>query len=411
MLTLLRTFRERNYALFFTGQGLSLIGYWIQSTTFNWLLYQLTDSALWLGYFSAAINLPVMLLLPLAGSLVDRFDRRRLLLVLQSLFMLQAFALSILTHFDVLTLSLIVTMGCLQSVLTAFDGPARQALVPGLVTNREHLPAAISLNSMLFNTTRAIGPPIAGWVMAQTGPAPCFLLNALSYLFMLGALLLIRLSAPPITAKPRRRQGAMENLRFILRTPSLRYPILSYLSVAVAAMSVYVLLPIWAREVLGEGPQGLGWLMGGIGAGALMGAAIVGAQRQPARLWPLFRQAAVLLGLALILLSQAEGVVLALLVTVLLGLAYIAQGVAANTLLQLSIDDDHRAGVMAFYLLAAFGSIPIGNLIGGWLGEWQGPHGAALISGIVVLIVTALFWPTSNRVIAHVARESHSSTT
>jgi predicted MFS family arabinose efflux permease len=409
MVNLLRTFRERNYRLFFIGQGLSLIGYWIQSTTFNWLLYQLTDSALWLGYFSAAIYLPVLVLLPFAGSLVDRFDRRRLLFGLQLLFMLQALTLAVLIHFDVLTLSLVVTMGGLQSVLTAFDSPARQALVSGLVTNRENLPAAISLNSMLFNTTRAIGPPIAGWVMAQTGPAPCFLLNALSYLFMLGALLLMQFSTPPATAKPRRRQGAVDNLCFILRTPSLRYPILSYMSVAVAAMSVYVLLPIWAHDVIGAGPQGLGWLMGGIGVGALVGAAVVGTQRQPARLWPLFRQAGILLGLAMILLSVTQGVALVLLVTVLLGLAYIAQGVAANTLLQMSIDDDHRAGVMAFYLLAAFGAIPVGNLLGGWLGQELGLHGAALAGGIAVLAITALFWPTSSRVMEHLAKEATSS--
>ena len=409
MLTLLKTFRERNYALFFVGQGFSLIGYWIQSTTFNWLLYQLTDSALWLGYFSAAINLPVLILLPLAGSLVDRFDRRRLLLGLQLLFMLQALTLAVLTHFDLLTLSLIVLMGCLQSVLTAFDGPARQAFVPGLVTNREHLPAAISLNSMLFNTSRAIGPPIAGWVMAQTGPAPCFLLNALSYLFIMGALLLMQLNAPPLANKPRSRQGAGDNLRFILQAPALRYLLLSYSAVATAAMSVYVLLPIWAHDGRGAGPQGLGWLMGGIGAGALVGAAVVGTQRQPARLWPLFRQAAVLLGLALILLSVAQGLWPALLVTVLLGLAYIAQGVAANTLLQLSIDDDRRAGVMAFYLLAAFGSIPVGNLLGGWLGQWLGPHGAALVGGIAVLVITALFWKTSQRVTEQLAGKPASS--
>jgi len=322
---------------------------------------------------------------------------------------LQALALAVLTHFDILTLTVIVVMGCLQSVLTAFDGPARQAFVPGQVTNREHLPAAISLNSMLFNTSRAIGPPIAGWVMAQTGPAPCFLLNALSYLFIMGALLLMQLSAPPLADKSRSRQGAGDNLRFILHAPPLRYLLLSYSAVATAAMSVYVLLPIWAHDVMGAGPQGLGWLMGGIGAGALVGAAVVGTQRQPARLWPLFRQAAVLLGLALILLSVAQGLWPALLVTVLLGLAYIAQGVAANTLLQLSIDDDRRAGVMAFYLVAAFGSIPVGNLLGGWLGQWLGPHGAALVGGIAVLVITALFWKTSQRVTEQLAGKPASS--
>ncbi len=395
---MLKVFRERNYSLFFTGQGLSLIGSWIQNTTFNWLLYQLTDSALELGYLSALMNLPMLLLLPLAGSLVDRFDRQRLLLVLQSLFLLQALTLGVITHFELLTLPLVVTMGCIQSLLTAFDSPARQAIVPRLVTNKDALPSAISLNSMLFNSTRAIGPPIAGWLMAQIGPAPCFLLNAVSYLFMLAALLLIRLSPPAAKSSHAMRQGALENLRVIFRTPSLRYPILSYLSVAMAAMSIYVLLPVWAHQVMGTGAQGLGWLMGGIGAGAMVGALVVGLQRTPERLWPVFRQAAILLGLTLILLATATSAWLVLLVTMLLGMSYIAQGVAANTLLQLSIDDDHRAGVMAFYLLAGFGSIPVGNLLGGWLGQWLGLHGAALASGIAVLVITALFWPTSNRV-------------
>lgn len=403
---MLSVFRERNYSLFFTGQGLSLIGSWIQSTTFNWLLYQLTDSALQLGYLTALMNLPALLLLPLAGSLVDRFDRRRLLLVLQSLFMVQALILGVITHFELLTLPLVVVMGCIQSLLTAFDGPARQAIVPRLVQDKAALPAAISVNSMLFNSARAIGPPIAGWLMAQLGPAPCFLLNALSYLFMLAALVLIRLSEPVSSMGPRPSRGALRNLGFILATPTLRYPIFSYLSVAVATMSVYVLLPVWAHEVMGAGAQGLGWLMGGIGAGALVGALVVGLQRRPERLWPLFRQAAVLLGLSLILLSLSAHAWVVGGVTLMLGMAYIAQGVAANTLLQLGIDDEHRAGVMAFYLLAAFGSIPIGNLLGGWLAQWLGLHQAALVSGVAVLGITALFWPTSNRVIAALEREA-----
>ena len=402
-------FEERNYRLFFAGQGLSWLGSWMQSTTFNWLLYQLTDSALELGYCSAVMNFPMLALLPLAGSLVDRFDRRRLLLGLQGLFMLLALALGGLAYFDALTLPLILVMGGLQSILTAFDGPARQGFFPQLVERRENLPAAISLNSMLSNLTRAMGPPLAGWLLAQTGPAPCFLLNALSYLLMIGALLLMRLGAPAEITKAHRRQGAADNLRFILRTPALRYLVLSYTSVAVAAMSIYVLLPIWASEVLNAGPQGLGWMMGGIGVGALVGAAIVGTQKQSTRLWRLFRQAGLLLGAALILLSVTETAWLALLVTVLLGLAYIAQGIIANTLLQISIDDRHRAGVMAFYLLAAFGSVPVGNLLGGWLGQELGLHGAALAGGIAVLAITGGFWSTSSRVmVEHLAKESAS---
>ncbi|EIC21476.1 MFS transporter [Thiorhodovibrio frisius] len=402
MTHLFSTFSERNYRLFFIGQGLSLIGYWIQSTAFNWMLYTLTDSPLMLGYLTAAINLPVLLLLPFAGALVDRFERRRLLIALQILFAVQALALAVLAHFELLTLPLIIIMGCVMSALTAFDSPSRQAIVPRLVTQRENLPAAISLNSMLFNTARSVGPPLAGWVMAQTGPAPCFLLNAVSYLFMITALLLICLTPPIKGAATRTARGALGNLGFILATRSLRYLILSYSLVAIAAMSVYVMLPVWANEVAEAGPQGLGWLMGGIGFGALAGAALIGTQRRPERLWPMFRLAAILLGLALILLALSHGLWLAMLVTVMLGMAYIAQGVAANTLLQLSIDDDHRAGVIAFYLLAVFGSIPIGNLLGGWLSQVLGLHGASLAAGAAVLVVTALFWPTSHRIIREI---------
>ena len=397
MQSLLARFRDRHYRLYAAGQACSLTGYWVQGTTCNWLLYQFTDSTLALGYLSAAITLPTLLLLPGAGLLVDRCDRRRLLIGLQGFFVLQALTLCALTYADLLTLPLLVLMGGLQGVLAAFDGPARQALVPTLIRQRAHLPAAISNNSIIFNLSRALGPPLAGWTLAQTGPAPAFLLNAVSYLLMMAALLLIRITPVASGGQPRRARGVMDNLRLVARTPALRYPILSFSAVAVAAMSVYVLLPLWANEVLRAGPQGLGWMMGALGVGALMGAALVGMERRPARLWRLIRRAAVLLGLALILLAVVRSWWLILAVTVVIGGAYFAQGVAVNTLLQLGIDDDHRAGVMAFYLLAALGSAPVGNLLGGWLGQWFGPQGAALASGVAILGVTALLWRASRR--------------
>jgi MFS family permease len=397
MLNLLSPFRERNYRLYATGQAFSLTGYWVQSTTCNWLLYQFTDSTLSLGYLSAAITLPTLLLLPIAGLLVDRFDRRRLLIGLQSLFVIQALVFSTLTYSALLTLPLLVLMGSVQGVLAAFDGPARQAFVPTLIRERTHLPAAISSNSIIFNLSRAIGPPLAGWTLAQTGPAPAFLLNAVSYLLMMGALLLMHIAPVICSQGPRESRSVLDNLRIVARTPSLRYPILSFSAVAVAAVSVYVLLPIWANDILRAGPQGLGWMMGALGGGALLGAALVGMERRPARLWRLIRRAAILLSLALILLAVAKSVWMILALTVVIGFAYFAQGVAVNTLLQLGIDDDHRAGVMAFYLLAALGSAPIGNLLGGWLGQWFGPQGAAFVSGIAILSVTALLWRASHR--------------
>ncbi|MBF0118745.1 MAG: MFS transporter [Desulfobacterales bacterium] len=403
---LLSVFRERNYSFFFTGQALSFIGNWMQSTTFNWLLYQFTDSPFLLGSMSAAINIPLLILIPYAGSMVDRFDHRRLLLFLQTIFMIHASLLGALAYFDLLNLTLIVAMGCIQSFLNAFDGPARQALVPQLLNDRSKMPAAIALNSVMVNTTRTFGPPLAGWILTKNSSVSCFLLNALSYFFMLLALMALQFSNSDNKGKHREYTSALDNLLFIVSLPSLRYLFISYIVVAVATMSVYVLLPIWSADILKAGPQGLGLMMGGIGAGALLGAIIVGSQSNQVRLWLLFRYSSLLLGFALILISSINGITPIIMVTVMLGMAYIGQSVAANTLLQMSVDDSRRGGIMAFYLLVAFGSIPVGNVLGGWLGHIIGLKGAAMTAGITVLISIFFLWRTSSRVMQLVFKEN-----
>jgi predicted MFS family arabinose efflux permease len=385
---LLRPLRSRNYRFFFGGQGLSLIGSFVQSTALAWVLYGLAGSPLQLGGWSALMQLPVILLLPLAGSLADRFDRRRLLIAAQVLFLLQTSALAWLAHSGQLTLFAVVAIGIVQGVVTALDGPPRLALVPRLVDDPADLPAAISLNSALFNSARSIGPPIAGFLLAGVGAAACFALNAASYLFVLAGLLAMRLPAGPPAA--RRSLGrAAETLAYVRRTPELRDVLAATASLTLVTMSVYVLLPVWARDVLGAGPQALGFLGGGLGLGSLAGALIVGSQVDTRHLARLQRGGAFVVGAALILFAFARTLPLSVAVAGVLGFAFTCQSTAASTLLQLRVSEERRAGVMSFLLLATYGSIPIGHFAGGALASWLGPPAAALAGGVAALAVAA----------------------
>ncbi len=335
------------------------------------------------------MQVPVILLLPLAGSLADRFDRRRLLVATQALFLLQAAVLAALAHAGQLTLLAVVAIGIVQGVVTALDGPPRLALVPRLVDDPADLPAAISLNSALFNSARSIGPPIAGFLLAGAGAAACFALNAASYLFVLAGLLAMRLPAPPPAAARRGLGRAAETLAYVRQTPGLRNVLAATASLTLVTMSVYVLLPVWARDVLRAGPQGLGFLGGGLGLGSLAGALLVGSQVDTRHLARLQRGGALVVGAALVLFAFARTLPLSVAVAGVLGFAFTCQSTSASTLLQLRVSEERRAGVMSFLLLATYGSVPIGHFAGGALASWLGPAGAVLAGGVAALVVAA----------------------
>ncbi len=270
---LFRSLAYRNYRLFFTGQGISLIGTWMQQIAMTWLVYRMTDSAFLLGVVGFSSQIPAIPLSGVAGVAADRWDRRRILVITQSLSMIQALTAAALTLSGAITVWQIVVLSLMLGTINAFDIPARQAFVSEMVGKKEDLPNAIALNSSLFNGARLIGPSIAGILVAVLGEGICFLLNGISYIAVIIALLMMQL------ATVERRKGnppvwkhLKEGYRYAFGFPPIRAILLLLALTSLTAMHL-VLMPVFAEQIFHGGPRALGALMASIGIGALAGAA------------------------------------------------------------------------------------------------------------------------------------------
>jgi MFS family permease len=388
----LRSLRRRNFRLFFFGQLISLIGSWMQTTAQQWLVYRLTGSELSLGVVTFASFLPVLLLSLGMGVLVDRFERRRLLLLTQSWFLLQAAALALLTALGVIQYSHVLLLALFAGIGNALDMPARQSFYVDLV-ERDEMLNAIALNSSVFNGARVIGPAIGGLVVAAMGEAPAFGLNAISFVAVIGALLMMRL--PAFVPPPRVGSGLAE-LRQGLAYLVQDRRVLGLVSL-VAAFSVFgfpyiVLLPVFAGEVLGTGAAGLGGLLAAPGVGArasALGLAFTGERRSKGRMLLASR---VLLPVAVLLLAVARTTPAALVALALGGYALINQLAITNTMIQLIVPDDLRGRVMSTYTWALGGFWPIGSLLTGWLAEGLGATRTVFIVAGVSAVIALLGW-------------------
>ncbi|MGV3541116.1 MAG: MFS transporter, partial [Rufibacter sp.] len=268
-----RALQYRNYRLFFTGQGISLIGTWMQQIAMSWLVYRLTDSVFLLGMVSFANQIPSFLLGPFAGVISDRFNRHRVLLVTQFLFLLESSVLAALVLTGNVTINYILALGAFAGMVNAFDMSARQSFVVQLVEKREDMSNAIALNSSMFNMARLVGPSVAGGLIATLGEGVCFLINALSYLAVLASLLLMRLpklELPVQTTQIFKSLG--EGFKYAFGFQPIRDILLLIATLSLFGMPFTVLMPAFARDVLGGDATTLGLLMGASGVGALAGA-------------------------------------------------------------------------------------------------------------------------------------------
>src|SRR5215831_13902781 len=268
----LRAFRHRNYRLFFAGQLTSLVGTWMQTVAQSWLVYKLTGSATLLGLVGFASQFPIFVLSPVAGAVADSQPRRRSMIVIQTLMMLQAFPLAFLTFTGRIQVWHVMVLATLLGVVSAFDIPVRQAFVAEMV-GREDLINAIALNSSMMNGARIIGPAATGILVSLVGEGWCFLLNGLSYLAVIVGLIFITAG----NNRPREHQGSrieaiLEGFRFVLHTHPVRALLLLLGVVSLMGMPYSVLMPIFADKILKGGAKGLGLLMGSSGVGALLGA-------------------------------------------------------------------------------------------------------------------------------------------
>lgn len=385
-----RALQHRNFQLYFIGQLISVAGTWMQVVAQAWLVYQLSHSELMLGVVGFAAAIPSLLISPWGGVVVDRVNKRNLLVVTQASAMILAFMLAALTFAGIVQVWEIVALAALTGVINAFDGPARQAFVVEMV-GREDLPNAIAINSMMFNGARVIGPALGGILLATVGTAWCFFINGISFLAVIVCLLLMRLTP---RAQVLRIGSPWNDLKHGLRYVLLHREIFALLMLAlifsVFGISYNTILPAFIDQVLHAGATGYGLLNAFIGVGAVVGAFIMaryGERGQRGR-W----LAWVDLAFPIILLAFAYNASfgLALLLAFGLGVGFMLTFTIINTLLQTNVDDQMRGRVMGLYTLTFFGFAPFGNLAIGLLAEQWGMSLVIALSAACALILSAI---------------------
>ena len=381
---ILRALRYRNYRLFFGGQIISLIGTWMTTAATSWLVYRLTGSALLLGIVGFAGQIPSLIFLPLAGMLVDRYDKHRLLVITQTLSMLQSFALAALTLSNQITIPWLLALCGFQGFVNAFDMPCRQAFVVEMIEKREDLGNAIALNSSMFNAARILGPAIGGILIAAVGEGWCFLLDGVSYLAVMGALMAMRIQKKSVLRRPARNpmEELKEGIKYSIQSKPIRYLIGLIALSSLLGVPYMVLMPVFAGTVLNGGPRTLGYLMASAGAGALTGALWLAARKTVLGLSRVVPIAASAFGLGLVLFSFSRTLWVSMLCLLLAACGFMIQMAASNTILQTIVDDDKRGRVMSFFIMAFAGTTPFGSLLTGFLSQKIGVSHTLLISGL-----------------------------
>jgi MFS family permease len=374
--------RHRNFRLFVVGQGISLIGYWMQSVAQGWLVYRLNGRPVDLGKVAFAGYLPILFLAPLAGVVADRLPRRPVLLVTQSLLMLLAFGLGVVVARHAATVPIVIGFAAAGGLVGALDIPTRQSFLVEM-SSPEDLPNAIAVNSSIFNGARVIGPAIAGSLVSVAGEAACFLLNSASYLAVLAALLRMRL---PRATRARHTQplgaGFVSGLRYVWGVPALR-SLLMLLGIVCALGAQYVvLMPVFAKTVFGAGAEGYGLLLTAAGIGSVSSSVHL-ATRHYSRAQ---HRRQLLLGLgmfavAVIGVAASPRFEVALLCQIFAGWGLIRYLATTNTLLQLIVDEPYRGRMMGLHAVMFLGTQPFGGLALGALAQGFGARRAALVSG------------------------------
>jgi MFS family permease len=393
---LLKVFRHRNYRLFFVGQLVSLMGTWMQTVAQGWLVYSLTHSPALLGLTTFCAQVPVFFVAPLGGMIADRVDRRRMLLLTQSLAMLQAGILAFLAISGWVKVWEIIALAFGLGLINAFDMPTRQSMTMDMV-GREDLRHAIALNSMMFNLARVIGPSAAGALIAIVGEGVCFAINAFSFAAVLTCLLLMKF--PPRVERDHKHplREVLDGYRYSFTNPQIRSALALVAVSSMFGAAYLTLLPAFARDILHGQSTSYGTLMTSVGLGALIGAYLLSHVRER-----LLHLAPILgsfcFGLGLIAFAQTHVLWLSVLVLLPTSCSLMLLGGTSNTIIQIAAGEHYRGRVISHYTQSFLGMMPWGSLMLGWAASHIGVSEAVTVGGaLVALFACVAYFENSRR--------------
>ena len=379
----IRILKTRNYRLFFIGQGISLIGTWMQSVASGWLVYRLSGSELMLGVVAFSGQVPAFFISPIAGVLADRLDRRKIMVVTQILSLFQAACLAALAFSGAARVWHIAVLSFFLGLINGFDMPTRHAFIVSMVEDKSDFPNVIALNSVLFNGSRLVGPAIAGVAVAAAGEGVCFLFNAISYCAALAALLLIRVPAEKTShAGQNLVRELREGAAYVFGSPPIRFLLMTVALMSLVSMSFPVLMPVFAASILGGKSDTYGMLVGASGLGALAGTVFLAMRRSVLGLSRIISVSMLLFGSALIAFSFSRTVALSLAILVVIGFGMILSIASCNTVLQTIADEDKRGRVMSFYVMAFMGAAPLGSILAGAVSSGIGATWTVFACGV-----------------------------
>ncbi len=391
-MTIFRSLQYRNFKLFFYGQSVSLIGTWMQKTAVSWLVYRLTGSAVLLGVVSFVSLIPSLVLSPYAGSLIERHNRFRILVITQVISMIQAGALAAMIFFQYYNISGIILLSLIQGLINAFDVTCRQSLMGEMVEQKEDLPNAIALNSTMTNFARIAGPAVAGVILSAWGEAVCFFLNFFSYLPVLGCLFLMRMHTPPIAASKHSIWTELkEGFIYVYEDKELNKLIMMLGFSSLFVIPFNTLMPIFAKDVFNGTARTFSWFESAAGLGSIISAIYLANLKPGKNMISIMLTASVVFGVSLVLLSFAGWLPLALLFMLSSGVGMMAQTSAINTYIQTHAIPAMRARAISYYVMAYQGMIPLGSLLTGILAHQVGPRLTVCLEGIAGLVATAIF--------------------
>ena len=391
-------FKSRNYRLYFTGQSVSLIGTWMQKTAVSWVIYSLTHSKFMLGLTLFATMFPSFIFSFLGGVVSDRYNRYKVLLLTQVISMVQALLITMLIFFKHYTVWEILALSCMLGIINAFDVPARQSLVNELIEDKKYLGNALALNSSMVNLSRLIGPAIAGLLLEKFGDVFCFGLNALSFIAVIGSVLLMRL---PKTSVVHHEKNIIQDIRdgwlYLKRAKEMRFVITMLGFMALFVLPYTTLMAVYAKDIFKGTASTFGIIDSMIGLGALCGAIFLASLKPGGNLRKILAVNTLVFGTGLVLFSHMYYYPLALLCAMLAGFGMMSQITITNTLVQTTVNPVMRGRMISFYAMAFFGMQPLGGLIVGFVSQHIGVPDTVLAQGCIALLIGALHFHSLKR--------------